>query len=638
MTALRGALLAGALALCSPALAAPGGKPKPKPAAKPAAVAPAKPAVSWKVQIEDPGAGKKFKNWLQVDFIANRKNYYLAFRREWLKPAKENLKRFAPTLDSKNFQLAVPLFQLKRLRSSGSEAKKAVTFFQASPTPFHLYWYHKGDKRRYSVKRDKKEDDFVAYLPNGASVGHPIIKTLSHEVYGKNEDGTAKDSEDRPILVEVLPPAAPAAAGKPGAKPAGSNPAAPSTLSSYELAAIKSLKAMPYESSHHQYDAAKSACRAAESDPKKAPCWRQQLALALKRVGKLDRPAGALSGWEQAYVKARLGASDFKAYQSQFEAAQDAALKTLVQRWRKTIDEETAGYLSAASPSSYNPSALEALLAPVHEAGAPSPTSTETPLQKTVAALLPSSSMAERVAVEFRYRDPAHPTQPNARLKALAKSKNANEIDALKKAAKIDVGRLLDGQKDPAMAGFAGYARQRGVADDDLLAYYCGDRPNGLTPLPPLIPAKPGPAAGSSQTLGVLTQTAHSGTPVGGAGRLDTPVSATTKTEPGSNAQKKCEDYWNRHPTAGQPAPDLTVQSTLPELEKGVPQATGKDSGPAATKASEKNPYRDLIAGAKIGIWAAIIGGALMGPGGAVLLGLAGVGLGYWMSQYSHRK
>lgn len=64
-----------------------------------------------------------------------------------------------------------------------------------------------------------------------------------------------------------------------------------------------------------------------------------------------------------------------------------------------------------------------------------------------------------------------------------------------------------------------------------------------------------------------------------------------------------------------------------------IPNVIGPDQGKPDPKPEDPNANRDWIAGAKMGIWAGLIGFIFGGPVGMVLFGVAGVGLGWLMSK-----
>ncbi len=110
----------------------------------------------------------------------------------------------------------------------------------------------------------------------------------------------------------------------------------------------------------------------------------------------------------------------------------------------------------------------------------------------------------------------------------------------------------------------------------------------------------------------------------------------------------KCQQYRQAHGTvdprtidvSGQQTHDGTVPpggATSPAAPAGDLTADGRfhpTPDPPTPDKPPTNPYKNYIQGAKFAIWGAVLGFIFGGPAGALLMGAAAAGAGYYMSKY----
>ncbi len=97
----------------------------------------------------------------------------------------------------------------------------------------------------------------------------------------------------------------------------------------------------------------------------------------------------------------------------------------------------------------------------------------------------------------------------------------------------------------------------------------------------------------------------------------------------GKNEQKQ-RDARNKVEDAG--AGKHAIAGEVPALQGVSADVDPNAPNPDADKKKQATA-RDTIAGAKMGIWGAILGALLLGPAGLILMGAAAFGAGFMMSK-----
>lgn len=315
---------------------------------------------------------------------------------------------------------------------------------------------------------------------------------------------------------------------------------------------------------------------------------------------------------------------------------------------RKVAEVLTAKTLKELIPTKYPPALTATQHAAVREAPAATPTRADPALAAAVDKLFPKAGRDGKVENFFVLRLLSG---------ADAAGADAQRLQGLRQQLLDEAARADNSQDDPqvvnalrsdpafmrAMAGQVGQPDQAvtsamtsaGVSQADLLEYYC-----------PKIRTARGIDGSTSfrQAQSLATNGSIASRDADPAFVRD----GSAWDRPLPSAQTKCDEYMRRGSGTDRRTVNLTnEQNTDPNANGGGNNTntnTNDNQDPANNrigqhepppeKKEKTNPLKNEIFAGKTAIWLGLIGFIFGGPIGALALGAAGAGIGYWMSKY----
>lgn len=543
-------------------------------------------AVPARAQWDPLKENTKITDWYGVEFTLPDKPNEKLLRVYAPDPKKQD----APVGQfSKAYTISFPLYELGEMSTEGQERKSGTQTYVLRKVVLKATGWR--------VNVNTNETPFRYQVVADADK-YPVIakSTLVH----KAELGarTFYDKADASTKVDLmmLPP---------GYKAPDQTPTAADAATGYEKQAAKAFLTAD-EAKLCDSDA--KACRA-----KLKPALAAYAA-AYKADDKNDFTAQELN-----YLKNRLGDGDFAKWERArgFAAEKDADKAAFLKRWRERMTSEAEAYASAGQPESYDPTntakSVNALLGseriPADE------------VEKILMGLFPGDSKKAQGIREIEKS--IYAGKPGELKKLIAEKQAAGAVAFLTAEAQGMAMAALDAhnRKQPLPASV------KGVDPALMAAAFCGDAPapqqqstDDKTSKPMGAKVKDGldkMAGGDAATLNAGYDNNQGGVAAGGGSPICKAYFDGLKQQPGGNNLGGVGDK------------DKKNNKKTTE----VPSLIGKDTGQTVEKADDPNANRDWLNGAKMGIWAAVIGGIFGGPIGLLAFGAIGMGVGWWMSK-----